>query len=173
MKRTVSRVLPEAPLKTRVGLGLLGIFFLFISIFGAYWFLEMSMIYDSYSGVVKFATYQVVIDSFLIIGSVYLLLGKKLGWCIITSFLVLRILPRFDRIMSLPYKTDDLDLIESLFGYGLTATLIVTLVLILLLVFMYSQEVRLVYRINKMTKLVPIVAALLFGSLWVVMSNFF
>lgn len=173
VKRIASKVLPEAPLKTRVGLAILGTMLLFISTFGVYWFLNTMRLYSSYLGLMKWLTYQVVIDTFLIIGSIYLLLGKRLGWLIVTSFLVMRFLPRMDRLIGVFYwENSSSSITESLFGFGFPEAGIIMFVLALLLVFMYSGSVRALYGINKRAKFIPVVAVLLFESAWTVLSYF-
>lgn len=173
MKRTASRVLPEAPLKTRVFLSILSVLLLFMSAFSVYSFLNMSEVYSSIPDWIYFLVYQVLTYTFLFFGAIALVLGKRVGWFVVTSYFILRVLPRIDKLIGLLFFDEEwTGLVEYLYGSSVTVSLTAVIVFALLLAFMYSRGVTSLYKIERIKKLVPIIAVLLLGSLRLVLNNF-
>ncbi len=174
VKRIASKVLPKAPLKTRVLLVMLGVFLLLISIFAIDLFLDLNDFYDSFEGGREFLIYEVIKYASLTCGSIAMLFGKRIGWFVVTSFLIIRALPRLDKMMGLLFlDRKETDLLVYLYGPSTDAISITMTVIVIavLLGFMYSNPVRSLYQIEGKTKIVPLVATLLLGCLLMVLNN--
>jgi len=172
VKKMVSKVLPHAPVRTRIGLVLLGVLLLPISIVMIY--ILMGVITDDFfRAFLKTSIYQLVLYVCLVFGSIFLLSGKRVGWFIVTSLLMFKFLPRMDRLLGVFYRNNPYSsLAESLFGFDFPEVGILIGVLILLLVFMYSKNVMVLYGINKGQRFIPIIGALLISSIWTILNNF-
>ncbi len=99
VKRIASKVLPEAPLKIRVALIVLGVLLLLMSIFAINVFFGSRGVYESFPGGKEFLVFEIIKYACLFCGSIALLFGRKLGWFVVTSFLIIRALPRLDKIL--------------------------------------------------------------------------
>ncbi|MFT6871449.1 MAG: hypothetical protein ACJAVN_000448 [Roseivirga sp.] len=175
VKRTASKVLPKAPLKTRVLLVMLGVFLLLISIFAIDVFLDSKDFYDSFPGGREFLIYEVIKYGSLTFGSIAMLFGKRIGWFVVASFLIIRALPRLDKVLGLAFLDGkEPDLLVYLYGPNtdVISISITIIVIAVLLGFMYSNPVRSLYQIERRTKFIPPVATLLLGCLLMILNNF-